>query len=420
MVKDIQNITQNLQDIPNVPFLINPIKKYIKKVIKESGYELGESDYSLIVNFIKNPGKRKLIFMAHTDHPGIIIKSQKSGIAMGTLEVDRLRKILTQKPVFLKIFNPDGKYIGKGNMLEIYKDDRSIKLDIDFDVPVNSFAQYDVKYFKSDDNKLEAYSLDDTISVAIMLSLLKNQFKSHYDVYLVFNLYEEVHQISAWTLAKYNILNIKKDDILINLESQKVENVDGGSYPTANYEDGPILQLSNTGCLFGYNVKGDNQSEKIVKYCAKKADIKLQIGLTKDSDDSRPFSYFPLTSNIISLNIPNKYKHNCGSDGEIIPETVYIKDVSDVYKLIVMIIQSDHDPKNEVSLSAKIKAKGEITKANLMMEKAHLNERLDIAYKSVIKRGYYYPLSMFDFFYDLACKVGFYLAFYLQKLRIIK
>jgi len=419
MAGNVLNHLQKLQEIPNVPFLVKPIKAYLEGVIKKNGYKYSTNDYSIIVNTNKNPSKPKLIIMAHSDHPGIIIKNKKNGIAMGTLETDRLRKILSKNKIELKIFDPNGKFLGIGDLIGIHKNSRDVYLDINFDVPSNSFGQYNLKYFESNLKFISAYSLDDTISVAIMLSLLENKLESKYDVYYVFNLYEEVHQISAWYLAKHNVLNINKNDIIINLESQKVENIDDNSYPPANYENGPILQLSNTGCLFGYKVEGDNQSEKIARHIAKKDGIKLQIGLTKDSDDSRPFSYFPLTSNIISLNIPNKYKHNCGPNGEVIPEVIYIKDVEDITKLVIIIIQGDNNSKDEMSLSRKVKKRDTITKLDLMRKKAQLNNRLDISYKSVIKRGYYYPLNILDFLSDILCKIGFYLIFYFQKVRMV-
>ncbi len=411
---------QKLQEIPNVPFLVKPIKTYLENVIEKNGYKYSTNDYSIIVNTNKNPSKPKVVIMAHTDHPGIIIKNKKNGIAMGTLETDRLRKILSKNKIELKIFDPSGKFLGIGDLIGIHKNSRDVYLDINFNVPSNSFGQYNLKYFESNSKFISAYSLDDTISVAIMLSLLESKLESKYDVYFVFNLYEEVHQISAWYLAKYNVLDINKDDIVINLESQKVENADSRLFPIVNYNDGPILQLSNTGCLFGYKIIGDNESEKLTKYYAKKLGIKLQVGLTKDSDDSRPFSYFPLTSNIISLNIPNKFKHNYGSSGEVVPETIYSKDTEAVYKLITAIIQSEHSTNKEISLSTKIKAMDKITNTNLMHQKACLNNRLDISYKSVIKRGYYYPQNLVDLIYDIYCKSGFYLAFYLQRIGVFK
>ncbi len=418
MIKKILQHTQKLQTIPNVPFLVEPIRNYIKEIINKNNYSFVDNRYSLIVNAVKNPSKPKRIFMAHTDHPGIIIKNKYQGIAMGTLEVDRLKKILTQGAIKLRIFNPNGIFLGIGEMTDIDKNDRDITLKIPFDVLPNSFAQYDMQYYKTDRNNIFAYSLDDSISVAILLSLLQSKLESKYDIYFVFNLYEEVHQISAWNLAKNNFLKINKEDIFINLESQKVKNIDKSRYSTSNYSNGPILQLSNTGCLFGYNTKGSNNAESIIESTANKANMKLQLGLIMDSDDSRPFSYFPLTPNIATINIPNMFKHNCNENGEIVAEEVKKQDVVDVYELVKMIIESDTKQSNVKNVSETLKSNDEITNKTLMKQKALLNNRLELSYYSVVKRGYYYPLTIKDKIADMFCKIGFYGLYYIQKLSI--
>ena len=421
MLKRILDYTQKLQLVPNVPFLVKPINEYITENVNKNKYSFIDNNYSVIVRALKNSNKPKLIIMAHTDHPGIIIKNKNRGIAMGTLETDRLRTILANKPIKLKIFDPGGKYLGTGNLIDIKKNNRDVSLKVDFDVPSNSFGQYDINYFKTSDKSVSAYTLDDTISVAVMLSLLEHKFESDYDVYFVFNLYEEVHQISSWYLAKNNILKINKDDIIINLESQKVENVENKFGLKLNYSSGPILQLSNTGCLFGYRFNGKNESEIIVSNIAKTLKSKIQIGFAKDSDDSRPFSFFSTTANITTLNIPNKYKHNCDDNGRIIPEFVYKKDIEIVSTIIQEIIQSKpNGSKDAQSISEKVKKDDTITDTKLMKEKAELNERLNYAYKYIVKRGYFYPQNFRDHIQDIVSKFCFYSLYVFQKIGLFK
>jgi hypothetical protein len=70
---DIEKIAHDYSHIISTPLLPLLRINYIKNQIKNLPYEVIENNYSLIV---KVPGKstRKMVFMTHLDHPGIIVK----------------------------------------------------------------------------------------------------------------------------------------------------------------------------------------------------------------------------------------------------------------------------------------------------------------------------------------------------------
>ena len=384
-----------------------------------NNYEYINNNYSIIVR-VPRSDRPKLIIMTHADHPGVILKNNKEGLIMGSPGIERLKNILSKKSLGLRIFSPTGKYLGKGRAISLEgKNGRLIRIKSHLSIPRNSFATYDVEYFQENDQDIKVYNADNAVTQAILLTLLKEKHSSEFDLYIIFNLHEEVHQVSSWYHAKNNILDIRDSDFILNLECLKIENVDPKKYGSANYEDGVVLQLSNTGCLFGYKSKKENLTEKLIRYASSTSNIGIQTGVIKDSCDSRPFSYFNLTPNIATLTIPNRYKHNRGEAGNIVAEQVYKKDINNCYEIIKTILKINPAKLTKMSnienVSYKIRQADGVTDHQLMAHKAMLNERLDTYYKNVIKRGYFYAEKPFDLFIDYYSKILLYIIYLIQK-----
>ena len=64
------------------------------------------------------------------------------------------------------------------------------------------------------------------------------------------------------------------------------------------------------------------------------------------------------------------------------------------------------------SVSEKLKNENAVTDEVLLKRKAKLNNRLDIAYKSVVKRNYFYPQSVTDKLMDFVLKTISYLRYF--------
>ncbi|MBU1200096.1 hypothetical protein KJ953_01005 [Patescibacteria group bacterium] len=410
-------LLQEIQEIPSSPFLSKPSKEYIISLLTKYNVPFSFNHYSIIARPVQNPGATKLVFLTHTDHPGAVLKNNRIGILFGSVGLGRLGK---QLPIPMKVFSPQGKYLGKGEITHIEKS-RKIGTKIDFDVPKNSFAQYDFPYLKNTPTHIKLYNADNGIDTAVMLHLLSKRIESGFDLYFVFNFHEEVHQISAWHLSRHNPINIGSRDIVINLEAPIIENQKNKFCPPVNYENGPVLELSNLNMVHGYKNPGKNLAEVLLKTTAHRYKLDLQIGATKGSDEARAITNFGLTPNIVTLAIPNRYKHNRGSDGQVVPEEILKKDVVIFSKLLSKAILFDPKKLNKIStkmtnLSLQIKKNDCITDKDVQLQKAKLNDRLDVYYKAIIKRGYYFPESLKDSFQDFALKLLFYFMFLIQKL----
>ena len=408
-----------------MPFLVKFTSKFIKHYLDNNNIQYTETPYSIIVNFKPEDKKagndRKMILMAHLDHPGIVIKNKNVGILMGLNEPKELAMLIDKNPVSIIVYNPKGKFLGKAKIKKFVSDNKQrVDIESDFSIPRNSFGQFDVTRFSEDSDKLYAYNADDGIMVNIMLSSILRKPKVTFDTYFVFNKHEEVLQVSAWNLAKKNSLEIGERDLIINLECLKTESVNPSKYPVIDYENGPVLQLSNKGCLFGYKNSGKNLAELLTAGIAEKYNLPIQVGLINDSCDSRPFSQLGISPNICTITIPNKYKHDGADDGNIRPEEIYKKDVECVIELLEKILISDLDKEidhNTKSMSEEVKSSDDVTDVNLMKLKMVVNERLDIAYKHIVKRGYFYPKNPIDYLTDFALKALSYINYLTHKIR---
>lgn len=424
-IKNIIKIFEEYQKVPNVPFLPQFTSKFIKYYLEKENVEYYENAYTIIINSQptkdQNTETKKMVFMAHMDHPGIVIKDKENGIMMGLNEPKELAQFIDQNPIQIIVYSPNGDFLGKARITKFNNDSKQrVKIKSDFDIPKNSYGHFDAPRFSEDNTKIYGYNADDGIMISILLNTVFKKLESKYDIYFVFNKHEEVFQISSWNLARWNSLDIEEDDIIINLECLKTVSVNPDKYPVIGYENGPVLQLSNKGCLFGYKNPGPNFSELLVKKTAEKYSLPIQVGLINDSCDSRPFTQFGITSNICTITIPNKYKHDGADDGNIRPEEIYKKDVEYVEELLEKIVMSD--PNNVLnlntdSLSEKVKQNDDLTDENLMKYKKKINERLDIAYKDIVKRGYFYPEKFIDHISDFILKVVSYINYLFNKIR---
>lgn len=415
----IFRILQELETIPNVPFLPIPRIHYIENFLKQHHIEYVKNDFAIITKPKQRMQDQGNIFcMSHLDHPGIVLKNSREGKVFGTIYVETVRDILADHKIAIRIFRPNGAFQGIGYLTALkgkYYTDAIIETELV--VKPNSFAQWDVGHLRTSKDHLYLYSGDNDIPTAVLLTVLAK----YPTISGVFNFYEEVHQYSSYALAKKNLLQIKQNDILINLECALNKghlNADGELGNT--YDNGCILQIGQHKLIYGYKLRDKrNQAEDLIRHAAKISRIHIQDGITKGSDDSRSFTHFPLTPHLVTLVVPNKNKHNITPDGRIDQEELRISDITDMYTIVTTIAS---DPNIRVSTlgeesrnkSYELKQHDVITDINLMKRKKRLNERLNLAYAHKAKRGYFYPTTLSeiitDFFYTVL-SYGVYLKF---------
>ena len=136
--------------IPAAPFSVQQKSNYIKKQIRERGLEYEETPYFITTNLNKLPSKPKIFFISHLDHPGFIFKNKSEGIALGTLYLDKLEEY---KPI--SIYSPEGEYLGNATLEKVSgRNNRSIEIRADFEIPKNSQGLWNVGDVKFDEEKI--------------------------------------------------------------------------------------------------------------------------------------------------------------------------------------------------------------------------------------------------------------------------
>ena len=348
--------------------------------------------------------------MSHLDHPGIVVKNRHEGICFGSLFPERLLKIISQKgSIPLDIYSPEGKLLTAGKLIGLGGDfHQKAVLNIPVDVPQNSVAYYQIGLFKENKDFFYLYAADNDVPTICMLSLLQSlKSKPQLTLNFVFTFYEEVHQISSFRLAWKNLLGLTVQDLVLNLECKKIEN--HSLNPARNhldYKSGPVLQPSEKDCLYGYQFDSPNQLERIILSTCHQQKVKIQYGLGLGSTDARTFSNFRLTPNLCTLDVPNRFKHNCGEKGEIVLEKIYKRDLYSMYQIIASLASTDKTSLNKSLLSEEnflsyhFKEIDPITNPGAMSRKILLNYRLDFANKLKVINKKYYQTSFLTILFD--------------------
>lgn len=412
MNKPTIQILKEIQNIPSVPFNITHVTKYITTTLEQNSIPYTQNPYAIIVkskNF--NQTSPKKLFMAHIDHPGIALKNAKEGKFFGLKSPQALNKILSNSPVTIKIFDTSGNYRGLGKLLKITDNiKQTVQIQTDLPIESNFSAQFELPYFSETSDTVSVYNADDGAAFASLLSATLETYESAQNSIFCFIKHEEVHQLSSWNLASTNFFKLTPQDFVFNLECLKCDPIDPVNYP-CDYDNGLVLQLCNTGCLFGSSIPGDNFAESLCRQVSQKANINLQTGVIKDSCDSRPFSHFALTPNIVTLTIPNKNKHNGADDGNIVAETILKKDLDDLTTMVCELSRETQVTYSGENISLKLKENDFITDRDLLKRKAKLNRRLAVSMWPVVSRGYYFPKTFIDGILDFGFKLVSYLYY---------
>ena len=405
--KGLERIIREYYDIPAAPFSVQQKSEYIKEFLEEKGLKYEETDY--YISSVINEGKadRKILFLSHLDHPGFIFKNSTEGIALGTLYLDRIKEYAP-----ISVYSPLGKYLGDVKIKSTSGlGNRNVQFKSNFDIPKNSQGLWSVADTHFTKERILGRSNDNDIATVLMLYNVEKVTDSKYQIQYVFTKHEEVLQQSSFNLSKNDSLEIKKDDIVVNLESMKVYPITKiEEFSKLNYEDGPVLNISEKSCI--YNTEGRNIAESMINNICEEKSIKIQRGFAGGTTDARSIVDFNLTNNVVTLNIPNRYKHN--TDGKKIrAEEVYINDVNAVSEIIRSILSSndlDFSKNNNDLPLEKIK---DLVKSRKRLY--ILNNRLDIASRDIIRRGYYYPQNILDILKDFYWKSLSYLYYFINN-----
>ncbi len=413
----LKNIIEQLYSIPNAPFSVTHRSTYIKDAIRNASLENTETPYYIYTK-LSNGKERKIVFMSHLDHPGFVFKNSKEATAFGSLYLDKVKKL---KPI--SVFNPNGEYIGDVTITKVYgRDESLIEVESTFDIPKNSQGLWNVGTARFDEDKIYGRSHDNDIATSILLNNLQRIENSEFEIYFLFTKHEEVLQQSSYAFAKENPLEINKEDIVINLESMKVyPTTENPMYSKLDYNSGVVLNISEATCLYGQSFSERNIAESLVNNISTEKNLTVQRAMAGGTSDGRLISMFNLTPNLVTLNIPNQFKHN-SNDINIVPEEVLVSDVLTLDTIIKSIIYGSNSnlETNQFDISSEVKRKYPNFGKEISKPYAQINRRLHISNTDIINRGHYYPQSIPETVADMYWKVLSYLVYFINSGKRVK
>jgi putative aminopeptidase FrvX len=228
MKKTYLDILANIAAVPNASFSPKPRINFVEEFLMRVDCQLEKTDAAIIARAGNIGANHKLILMSHLDHPGVTIKSCKEGIFWGSSYARVITKnahsTAGELRIPLDIYSGDGEFLGLAYVTGFSGvANENVSIEADFDVPPNSQGLWNVETHNVIDENIINRSLDNDLPTAILLSIIASEIKISYEVVFVFNLYEEVFQYSSYSLARENYLEIASEDVIINLESMKVQ-----------------------------------------------------------------------------------------------------------------------------------------------------------------------------------------------------
>lgn len=411
-----------------------------------------QDDYCLYVHFKRGETNQPLIIDTHIDHPGFVLNDQGYGIAFGSIGSERLKQLIKTSPPEIDIFDKDGKFHCTKKITSFNYDGKPIiKLEDNVNVPNNSHGVWHLPEFREDADHIYMKNADNMIATTVAMALIEDIANSpdlypNVDVTFIFTFLEEVFEVSASYVAlnkrtpfgeitpQSNVIVLESmqsvpmhadDEILQNklvsedlkalrLEDDQVfytpelrekilaEGAVNKIYKAfdlklPNHEDGLLVKVNDTDAVYGtYYPDQENEIEDFILNILETENIPFQHTVSGGACNGTAYSLFPTTSSIITLNIPNKYKHNIGPDGSIVPEQIKKSDIDDVFFTISKLLQSKSPEKSSNGLSKKLKH------SNLAYEPAILEklqiERSNVTWgaKKRIAKGKYFPETLVE------------------------
>lgn len=419
---------KELGEIPSVPYLYEAAKREVEGRLRGLGFVsynpevhrekegcfIVSDELATYVKIRRGDPKFSLVISSHLDHPGFAIKNSKEGIALGSVGIMRLRRYAQQEGVPLRVYGRSGELITTNvSIIRVSEKEAKpiITLESKDEISPNSHGIFDLPFISVEGRKIRMLAADNVACTAAILQCIKNvvenknQFKD-VDLTVIFPYIEEVKQISIAGIAKRGktpFEDLNKDIIYIALEAMESE-IDnnqrkilqelGLSGP--NYKDGVLVKTTDSGLVFGQSYQSErNLAEELLLEACVVDNIRCQHTISSGTSEGTALSLFDISSNIATLVIPNRYKHNCGNQGEIVPEEIRINDLVDAIKILSNTIQlsGKEIPIEKKALSIRLKKTSLTASRKEMKVMKKEREALLTASLPRLRWAHFYPTS---------------------------
>jgi putative aminopeptidase FrvX len=294
---------------PTAPYHEHAVQQVVIEYCRELGLPVERDRVgNVLVKYRRGTKKPPLVLMAHMDHPGFealggnraeflggVPKEWFAGapVRFGNVRT-KVRRVLPGWP--------------KRKLVELQD-------------PVSGFGQWDVTRFAMRNGKLHATSIDDVLSVAVVLAALteikRRKLNTH--VWGVFTRAEEVGFHGAIELARAG--KIPRRALVISMEMSKAR-------PWARIGDGPIVRVGDRMTIFSPD------ATYILEEVARRSAIRAQRCLM-DGGSTEATAFGGLGYRVGGLCLPLGNYHNIGPNRKVRAEFVSLSDLAGLLQLTV-------------------------------------------------------------------------------------
>jgi len=305
------------------------IREVIKKEIEKFADEI-QTD--AMGNLIVRKGRKsdlglKIMLSAHMDEIGLMVTHvDKNGFArFTTIGGVRPHNCLGGRVRFLNgvagvIGGEKLENLNHVHAIESLFIDVGAKSSEDCPIKIGDVAAFD-RPFEDLGNRLIAKSMDDRISVAVLIDVLKKVKNSPHELYFVFSTQEEVGLRGA-TTAAYGI----DPDLGIAVDVTLTGDTPRGTLMDVKLGAGPAIKIKDGGML------SDPRLVEVMVQCAKQLNIPYQLEiLLGGTTDAKAMQITKAGMPAGCVSIPTRYVHSPS-------EMVDFNDVENAVKLLTKLI----------------------------------------------------------------------------------
>ncbi len=333
---------RKLAETPNNPFLPSLVEKLIYQELRKIGLpekDIASDKYALYTRIRRGTTRHPLVVATHLDHPGIVLKNAKEGIAFGSIGISRVNNIIaTRGPLSLQIIDSRGNR-GSATLLAIEPQASYLrrgtipraKIKAKDIIAPNSHALWPLPSFELQAKKIAMYNADNQAATEVLLGVLgkllqPNSDVKNIDLTAIFTFVEEIHQISATAIARRKTTPfgpISKEHTIIVLEAMEANArpeiqsfIKQWSLPQPNYDDGPIIKINDDRIVFGQTFSQPNLAEAFLLLAARTTGEHHQHTLTSGSTEAKSFTLestseiSPVWQSLVVINITGAPKGN--------------------------------------------------------------------------------------------------------------
>jgi endoglucanase len=302
-------LAERLLTQPTAPYHEHAVRQVVIDYCREHGWRI-ETDRvgNVLVKYRHGTTKPPLVFMSHMDHPGFEALGGRRAEFLGGVP----KEWFVGAPVRFGDMRTKVKRVLPG-----WPKRKLVELA----APVTGFGQWDVTRFAVRAGQLHATSIDDVLSVAIVLATLTeiHRRKMKTNVWGAFTRAEEVGFHGAVELARAG--EIPRRALVVSMEMSRAR-------PWARIGDGPVVRVGDRMTIF------DPMATYFFCEVARRSGITVQRCLM-DGGSTEATAFGGLGHRVSGLCLPLGNYHNIGPNRKVRAEFVSVRDLEGLIELTV-------------------------------------------------------------------------------------